>query len=118
MSSTAQISPQRISFETAAQHATRHVPVFAPVQRVDETCTALMQQHYERASHIVICSDQHFLGLLRIEDLLGAPADVTLDTLMDCDAPRVAPGWIRKLPPGVPFAIKSRHSPSSTPTVG
>jgi magnesium transporter len=92
MSSTAQISPERISFETAAQHATRHVPVFAPEQRVDETRTALMQQHYECASHIVICNDQHFLGLLRIEDLLGAPSAVTLDTLMDCDAPRVAPG--------------------------
>ncbi|HZX50676.1 MAG TPA: magnesium transporter [Pseudomonas sp.] len=92
MSSTTQVSPERISFETAAQHATHHIPVFAPEQRVGETRTALMQQHYECASHVVICSDQYFLGLLRIEDLLGAPADVTLNTLMDRDAPRVAPG--------------------------
>lgn len=92
MSSTSQVSPERISFETAAQHVTRHVPVFAPTQRVDDTRATLMRQHYECASHIVICSDQRVLGLLRIEDLLGAPPDLTLDALMDCDAPRVAPG--------------------------
>lgn len=84
--------PERISFETAAQHATRDIPVFTPEQRVDDVRAALMQQRYACASHIVICTGRRFLGLLRIEDLLGAPADLRLDALMDREAPRVAPG--------------------------
>ncbi|MDH4559034.1 magnesium transporter [Pseudomonas sp. BN417] len=92
MPSAPQEARERISFETAAQHATLRIPVFTPEQQVGDAHVTLMSQHYECASHIVVCHDHHFLGLVRIEDLLGAPPDITLDALMDRDAPIVAPG--------------------------
>ncbi|MFC5696164.1 magnesium transporter [Pseudomonas sp. GCM10022186] len=92
MPSDSQVTRERISFETAAQHATGRVPVFPPERQVGEARATLMRQHYECASHIVVCSDQRFLGMVRIEDLFGAPSDITLDALMDRDAPIVAPG--------------------------
>jgi magnesium transporter len=47
---------------------------------------------YESASHIVVCEGENFLGILRIEDLLAAPADALIESLMDRDAPVVRPG--------------------------
>lgn len=81
-----------VTFETAAQHACSQVPVFAPNRVADEVRQQLVGQAYDCASHLVICVDQKFLGVVRIEDLLAAPADVTLGDLMDRDAPVVAPG--------------------------
>lgn len=92
MSPTSRAAAERISFETAAQHATRQVPIFSPEERVADVHAALFQQRYDCASHIVICSGQRFLGLVKIEDLLGAPSELSIDALMDSDAPRVAPG--------------------------
>ncbi|MGK2913449.1 MAG: magnesium transporter [Porticoccaceae bacterium] len=51
-----------------------------------------MGQRYESASHIIVCDNHTFLGVVTIEDLLTAAADATLDDLMDRDAPIVAPG--------------------------
>lgn len=92
MSPTSRAAAERISFETAAQHATRQVPVFGPEERVADVHAALTRQRYDCASHIVICSGQRFLGLIRIEDLLVAPGELNLDALMDREAPRVMPG--------------------------
>ena len=80
------------SFETAAQHATSRVPRFTPDRRIDAARLEMIGQRYECASHIMVCEDRHFLGLVRIEDLLSAPADITLADLMDAQAPIVAPG--------------------------
>lgn len=92
MPSDPQVAREHISFETAAQHATLRVPIFPPGQQVRNARVTLMSQHYECASHIVVCNGLRFLGLIRIEELLGAPPDITLDALMDRDAPIVAPG--------------------------
>ncbi|WP_375738629.1 magnesium transporter [Pseudomonas boanensis] len=85
------VARERISFETAAQHATTRIPVFPPDRLVGDARVTLMSHHYDCASHIMVCEDQRFLGLVRIEDLLGAPADAALDGLMDRDAPTVTP---------------------------
>jgi magnesium transporter len=82
----------RVTFETAAQHACKHVPVFAPIRCADEVRRQLVAQRYESAGHVVVCDHQRFLGVVRIEDLLAAPADKTLGELMDREAPVVAPG--------------------------
>jgi magnesium transporter len=52
----------------------------------------LVGQRYETASHVIVCDQQTFRGLVRLEDLLAAPADTTLGDLMDREAPVVAPG--------------------------
>jgi magnesium transporter len=82
----------QLSFETAAQHATRHVPVAHPGQRIRDVRDALVGRRYDSASHIVVCEDGRFRGVLTIEDALAASADTTVESIMDAGAPVVAPG--------------------------
>jgi magnesium transporter len=81
-----------LTFETAAEHATGRVPVASPLQRAGNVREMLVGQHYVCASHIVVCDVDKFLGLVTIEELLLARADVTIESLMDRGAPVVAPG--------------------------
>ena len=81
-----------LSFETAAQHAIVRVPIVDPRQRIHEVRDALVGQSYESASHIVVCEAGRFRGVLRIEDALSAPAESSVESVMDCGAPTVGPG--------------------------
>jgi magnesium transporter len=80
------------SFETAIRHATTRVPLAAPAQRASEVLEALAGRSYECASHVVVCASGRFLGIATIEALLAAPAGVALESIMDREAPVVAPG--------------------------
>jgi magnesium transporter len=92
MSSDPVVADGRVTFESAAQHASTDVPVAAPTRTAAELREQLVGRRYESASHIVVCDGDKFLGIVRIEDLLCAPATETLADLMDRDAPVVAPG--------------------------
>ena len=81
----------RLTFETAAEHATADVPVVEPGRRFGAIRTMLMGRRYESASHVVVCRDSRFIGMVTIEDALGAPAGDCVESLMD-GAPVVAPG--------------------------
>ena len=81
-----------VTFETAVEHACVRVPVASPTQRAEETHQTLVGQFFESASHIVVCEGDKFLGILRIEELLAAPADSLVEDLMDREAPVVGPG--------------------------
>ena len=83
---------QRLTFETAAAHATMQVPIAETTDWVGETRAALTKRSYQSASHLVVCCAGRFVGIVTIEDLLGAPGDVTVESLADRDAPFVAPG--------------------------
>ena len=85
-------SDGHVTFESAAQHACTQVPVFTSGQSVDEVRQLLVGQRYESASHLIICEDGKFLGVVRIEELLAAAGDMTLGEVMDREAPFVAPG--------------------------
>jgi magnesium transporter len=80
------------AFETAAEHATHRVPIVEPSRHVSEVRTMLMGQQYDSASHVVVCSGDLFVGIVTIEEILGASADSTVESLMDREAPVVAPG--------------------------
>jgi magnesium transporter len=82
----------RVSFETAAAHAFMQVPVVSPGQRAQDVRLQLERQPYECASHIVVCEDGQFRGIVRIEELLPAAPDERISDLMDSEAPVVAPG--------------------------
>lgn len=82
----------RVTFETAAHHACKEVPLFAPAERAGQARTRLVGQNFESASHAVVCEGERFLGIARIEDVLSAPGESTLGDLMDREAPVVAPG--------------------------
>lgn len=79
-------------FETAAQHATVRVPIAAPGQHVNQIREQLIGQRYESASHVVVCDADMFRGVVTIEKVLSAPADMPIESLMDRAAPVVAPG--------------------------
>jgi magnesium transporter len=80
-----------LTFETAAEHATPRVPVAGPFQQAGDVRQLLVGQRYESATHIVVCEADAFLGIVTIEDLLFAPADAHMESLMDRSAPVVAP---------------------------
>lgn len=82
----------RATFETAAQHATLQVPIIELGQRIRDVREGLVGRRYQSASHIVVCEGGTFRGVLTIEDALSAPAESTVESIMDSAAPVVAPG--------------------------
>lgn len=81
-----------VTFEIASEHASTSVPVTSPDDTIAEVRQALIGQRYETASLVAVCEAGKFLGVVRIEDLLAASADARVDSVMDRDAPVVAPG--------------------------
>lgn len=92
MTATTRDQNGRLSFETAAQHATRDVPVADPGQRIRDVREILVGRRYECASHVVVCEAGQFRGVMTVEDVLAAPVEATVESLMDARAPIVAPG--------------------------
>lgn len=92
MSVDSVIANRRVTFETAAEHVCTQIPVASPNQSAGEVRQALLERPYESASHIVVCEGDQFCGILRIEELLAAPAAAPVGQLMDREAPVVAPG--------------------------
>ena len=83
---------ERVTFETAAEHASDRVPVFAPDDAAGAVRERMTGQTYDCASHVVVCVERMFRGVVRVEDLLAADAGLALEDLMDREAPVVAPG--------------------------
>lgn len=102
------IAEGRLTFETAAQHATKAVPVLLPGTRMDELRQRLGGRQFDSASHIVVCEQDRFLGVARIEDALAARDDATLAEVMDREAPVVAPGVDQEL--AVWHAVRNREA--------
>ena len=92
MSNDGELPLARVEFETAAHHASAAVPVAAPQQTVGEFLRGLSGRRYDSASHIVVCEGARFAGIATIESLLAAPAGSTIGSIMDREAPVVAPG--------------------------
>lgn len=86
------LANNHVAFETAAQHASTRIPVVAPTLHAESVRQNLMGQQFESASHIVVCDEGRFLGVIRIEALLAASSETTMDMLMDRDSPVIAPG--------------------------
>ena len=92
MSHESHAPQQTLTFDTAMAHACTQVPVVSPTARAGEIWASLRGRCYESATHLVVCEGDQFRGILRIEELLVAPAEAAVHTLMDADPPVVAPG--------------------------
>jgi magnesium transporter len=92
MGSHDRLANDAVTFESAAQHATAHVPIASPTATAGELRAELARTAFECASHVVVSEEGRFRGIVRIEDLLPARADATAASLMDRGAPVVAPG--------------------------
>lgn len=84
--------PGRGLLETAAQHATRQVPVVGPDDSAAQARAALVGRSFDAAGHLVVLDGERFRGVLRLEDLLVAADDAPVRALMDPQPPVVAPG--------------------------
>ncbi|HEU4344970.1 MAG TPA: magnesium transporter [Candidatus Binatia bacterium] len=79
--------------ETASEHVRTLVPVVSPHTRVKELRQSLEGQRFDSATHIGVCDNGKLVGVIRIEDLLGAqPEDARVSDIMDGDPPAVGPG--------------------------
>jgi magnesium transporter len=66
-------------------------PLAEPGTSAGEARAALIGRRYESVSHLAVCDGSRRLaGVVRIEDLLAADADVDVVDLMDSDPPVVA----------------------------
>jgi magnesium transporter len=81
----------------AREHAAKDVPVVPPGAGKEEILRILSARRYESAAHIAVCREEVFLGLIRVEDLLVAPAGAAAEAIMDPDPPRVTDGLDREV---------------------
>jgi magnesium transporter len=85
------------TFESAVRHTCRAVPVVQPATTLAEIKKLLWNGRYDSVTHIVVCDDARFVGILRIEDALPAPDNQTAGDLMDSEAPRIGPHTDREI---------------------
>jgi magnesium transporter len=76
----------------AVEHATTRVPLARPEQAVGEVRDGLADSSFESADAIAVLAASALVGLVPIERLLAAPADVRIADVMDADPPVVGPG--------------------------
>jgi magnesium transporter len=72
--------------ESARQLAERDVPVAAPGDSRSAVLALLAARRHACATHIAVCEEGRFLGLILIEDLLAAPDGAKAMDLMDKDS--------------------------------
>lgn len=83
--------------ELAREQAAADVPVVPPEADKAEILHLLSLRRYPSAAHIAVCREGTFLGLIRVEDLLAAPAGSRAEAIMDPDPPRVTDGLDREV---------------------
>ena len=81
----------------AREHADPDVPLVSPEAGKEEILRLLSSRRFKCATHIAVCRGETFLGLIRLEDLLAAPAGSRAEAIMDPDPPRVTNGLDREV---------------------
>lgn len=73
---------------SAASHATMDVPLLSVGEPVGKVLARLRTRRFESIRDLPVCdSDRRVVGLVRIEDLLPASSDRTVDEMMDPEPP-------------------------------
>lgn len=78
------------SFVGQRRPASEPVSSNAPAVPATALRAAPAGHRYESASHVVVLEGERFRGLIRLEDLLSAPADATAASIMDSAEQEVA----------------------------
>jgi magnesium transporter len=76
----------------AAELLVRQIPTARPDDSAGVVRDALAGERFDSVGDVVLLDAGRLVGLVRIEDLLGARRDVPVRELMDPDPPCVAPG--------------------------
>ena len=88
---------ESVDFATAGEYLVTAVPIVRLDQTAAEMRAELGERQFESAVDIAVCDGSRLVGLIRIEDLLAAPAGVLAREVMDSDPPVVSPGADREL---------------------
>lgn len=96
MSASAAAPPEH-PLGSAAFHMTERVPLAAPTDTAGSIRDALAGRRFDAATDVAVLDAGRLVGLVRLEDLLAAPAEATAAEVMDADPPIVAPGTDREL---------------------
>jgi CBS domain-containing protein len=72
------------------------MPLVDPGQRIGDVRDVLVGRRDDSAGHIVVCEAGLFRGVVTMEDVLCAPAEATVESVMDSGAPIVGPGSIKR----------------------
>ncbi len=83
-------APRDDVLNTAAEHATRNVPVSTPDERVDDLIVRIRGHRFASAAVTAVCVGDRLVGLLTIERLLAANPRALVGDVMDPDPPTVA----------------------------
>jgi hypothetical protein len=75
----------------AARFASGSFPITRPGEQAGALRHSLEGRRFDTAAQIAVCEGDSLVGLVRIEDLLAAPATTPVANLMDTDPPRVDP---------------------------
>lgn len=81
-----------MSSDSVMALATRSVPRSAPGDRAGALWERLTEQPFDTVTDVPVLTDEHLVGLVPVERLLGAQPDVLVADLMDRDPPTVSPG--------------------------
>ena len=91
--SRAELAPLgKLEFETAAEHVCHRVPVVAPDESAAAMRARLELERFEHTAHLAVVDAGQLCGIVRIEDLLPAPARMTAASLMNREPAVVGPG--------------------------
>ena len=75
----------------AAELVQRQVPLAATGSTVRDAVDALHGNEYASVTAVAVMNGERLAGLVRIEDLLRAPGETTIDSIMDAAPPVVSP---------------------------
>jgi magnesium transporter len=81
-----------LTYQQAAEHAVSNVPSVSPSDTAADVKRLLMAQRFDSVSHVAVIDGKSLVGIVRTEDLLPAPDETSVSSLMDSDPPRVAQG--------------------------
>ncbi|EHR51851.1 Mg/Co/Ni transporter MgtE with CBS domain [Saccharomonospora marina XMU15] len=85
------VSTGSATLGTAAQHATRRVPVCAPGDSVADVLDRLRGRRFDTAALAAVCEGERLVGLTTVERLLAARPKAVVSEVMDPDPPVVSP---------------------------
>jgi magnesium transporter len=82
---------------SARGHAVRDVPVADPSATQAEMLDLLTRRPFAASTHVAVCKEGRFLGLIRLERLLPADPGARAVDLMDPDPPRIEGGMDQEM---------------------
>ncbi len=78
-------SSRQAKSKSALENTTQKIPQVKSSDLVTDTIYILQSNQYESISHIVVCDNNKYLGLITIEKLLAAPANNQAGSLLEPD---------------------------------